>query len=85
MLPKTRNSPEPVPRAKGWGLALYSAVGKEVVFRGAENPDLVGRSGRVVGVDGDRLRVKFRLPSGEEPVIHVPPEDLGIRSEADFL
>ncbi len=79
---KKRDSPEPHAPAKGWGLALYSAVGMKVILKDPENPELEGRTGKVVGVDGERLRVKFELPSGETPIVHVSPESLGIFQNA---
>ena len=60
-------------------------VGQSVVYRGTEHAELRERGGIILEVLSPRLLLlAFDLPDGRQPVVKVPPEDVGV-SEADAI
>jgi hypothetical protein len=58
-------------------------VGQRIVYGGTEHAGLRGTEGIVLEVLSPRLLlVALDLPDGRQPVVKVPPEDVGV-SEAE--
>lgn len=58
------------------------AVGQPVIYQGTEHATLRGHTGYVLAVLSPRLLlVVFVLPDGRQPVVKVPPEDVGVSRE----
>lgn len=65
-------------------MGLEFAVGCEVLYRGDAHPELIGRRGRVLHVDGRVIRVGFYpLPDGRTPILDVPAADVGVSGGAE--
>jgi hypothetical protein len=63
-------------------------VAQPFVYRGTEHAGLRGQHGIILEVLSPRvLLVAFDLPDGRQPVVKVPPEDVGVSEEdaARFL
>ena len=59
------------------------AVGQPVIYQGTEHPKLRGHTGYLLAVLSPRLLVVgFALPDGRQPVVKVPPEDVGAFQDA---